>query len=79
MFSFIRMGTTLCGLGDDDLIDEAYISACVQALERTVLWFVVAGQAVYYRNSKQLYVGKPIDLLSGILVVACSVVLWCGH
>ena len=49
-------------LGDDDWIDAAYISSCVQHLRSDPTFTLVSGTAKYYRMGQKAYDGKIFNL-----------------
>lgn len=50
-------------LGDDDWMDEEYVSTCVRELMHDPTLALVAGIAQYYRNSEHVNRGKALNFL----------------
>lgn len=56
-------------LGDDDWIDNSYISHCVTLLETYPDLSLVSGTPIYYQNGIKPYQGKMFDLLENSWIV----------
>lgn len=52
-------------LADDDWIDPGYVAACVAQLDAHPDHVVVCGRGRYYRGGEQVFVERPVNLLSG--------------
>jgi glycosyltransferase involved in cell wall biosynthesis len=51
-------------LGDDDWIDPAYVSSCIQPLINDPTMALVSGASQYYRQGQKIYEGKVFNLSS---------------
>lgn len=79
-FEFVRAqvgGKYFMWLADDDWIDPAYISLCVQALEDDPSVALAAGQGVYHRDDGSVaYHGNIIEVNSSLPVPRVMKYLW---
>ncbi len=58
-------GPLFMWLADDDWIDAGYVAACVAQLDEHPDHVVVCGRGRYYRGGEQVFVERPVNLLSG--------------
>ncbi len=58
----LARGDYFMWLGDDDWLDENYVSECVRALECDPSLVLVAGQPKYYLGDQLLYQGLAMNL-----------------
>jgi glycosyltransferase involved in cell wall biosynthesis len=57
-------GSLFMWLADDDWIDPGYVKACATWLDRHSDHIVVCGRGRYYRGGEQVFVERPVNLVS---------------
>jgi len=57
-------GSLFMWLADDDWIDPGYLAACAACLDQHPDHVVVCGRGRYYRGGEQVFVERPVNLLS---------------
>jgi glycosyltransferase involved in cell wall biosynthesis len=57
-------GAFFMWLADDDWIDAEYVAACATWLDQHPDHIVVCGRGRYYRGGEQVFVERPVNLLS---------------
>lgn len=79
-FQFARLmanGTYFMWLGDDDWLDQDYVSKCVDRLQNNKELILVSGMGAYYRSPEKIdFFGNRIQLLSKYRIVRLIKYLW---
>lgn len=72
----MAQGEYFMWLGDDDHIDQGYVSAAVSVLERSPLVELASGQVRYYRGGAFAFVGRHFNITSSRGWLRCASYLW---